>query len=269
MTLVRHQPLIDSGKWSEWCICEDTELGLRLLESGYELRYIDDTFGRGLTPSDFKALKSQRFRWAFGAMQILKHHLPKLLGDSTLTFGQRYHFLTGWFGWLGDALQLIFTIGSIAWTIAMLAFPTAFSLPVSIMITPILCFLIIKAALGPVLYRKTMNCSWKDIFGASLASLGLSHAIARGVMMGIVKKDGVFKVTAKGKAKINKLEILNPIVEEFSLLTALIVCSLAMLITRGFTNIDAQLWVTMLTLQALPYGSAVACQFIAQRPDSK
>jgi cytochrome bd-type quinol oxidase subunit 2 len=151
----------------------------------------------------------------------------------------------------------------------MLAFPTAFSLPVSIMITPILCFLVIKAALGPVLYRKTMNCSWKDIFGASLASLGLSHAIARGVMMGILKKDGVFKVTAKGKVKINKLEILNPIIEEFSLLSALIICSLAMLITRGFTNIDAQLWVTMLTLQALPYGSAVACQFIAQRPDSE
>lgn len=268
MTLVRHQPLVDFGKWSEWCICEDTELGLRLLENGYELRYIDDTFGRGLTPSDFKALKSQRFRWAFGAMQILKHHLPKLIGDSTLTFGQRYHFLTGWFGWLGDALQLIFTIGSIAWTVAMLAFPTAFSLPVTIMITPILCFLAIKAALGPVLYRKTMNCSWKDIFGASLASLGLSHAIARGVMMGIVKKDGVFKVTAKGKVSINKLQILNPIIEEVTLLVLLIICGLAMLITRGFTNIDAELWVTMLALQSLPYASALACQIIAQRPDA-
>ena len=87
--------------------------------------------------------------------------------------------------------------------------------------------------------------------------------------MGIVKKDGVFKVTAKGKAKIKKLEILNPIIEEFSLLTALIIFSLAMLITRGFTNIDAQLWVTMLTLQALPYGSAVACQFISPRPDTE
>jgi cellulose synthase/poly-beta-1,6-N-acetylglucosamine synthase-like glycosyltransferase len=242
---------------------------LRLLEDGYELRYIDDTFGRGLTPSDFKALKSQRFRWAFGAMQILKHHLPKLIGDSSLTFGQRYHFLTGWFGWLGDALQLIFTLGSISWTIAMLAFPKAFSLPVSIMITPILCFLIIKAALGPVLYRKTMDCQWKDIFGASITGLGLSHAIARGVMMGLIKKDGVFKVTAKGKSKINKLEMLNPIVEEFTLLTALIVSSLAMLISRGFTNIDAQLWVTMLALQALPYGSAVACQLIAQKNDDK
>jgi cellulose synthase/poly-beta-1,6-N-acetylglucosamine synthase-like glycosyltransferase len=270
MTLVRYEPLMAHGQWSEWCICEDTELGLRLLENGYELRYVDDTFGRGLTPADFKALKSQRFRWAFGAMQILKHHFKHLIGDSTLTFGQRYHFLTGWFGWLGDALQLIFTIGSIAWSVAMLAFPTAFSLPVRIMIMPILCFLAIKAALGPVLYRKTMkHCGWMDIFGASLASLGLSHAIARGVMMGLIKKDGVFKVTAKGKVlNLNKFEILKPIIEEVSLLTALLICGLAMLVTRGFTNIDAQLWVAMLMLQALPYASALACQIIAQRPDT-
>lgn len=267
MTLVRHQALVENGKWSEWCICEDTELGLRLLENGYELRYIDDTFGRGLTPADFKSLKSQRFRWAFGAMQILKHHLPKLLGDSTLTFGQRYHFLTGWFGWLGDALQLFFTIGSIGWTIAMLAFPSAFSLPVTIMIVPILCFLIIKAALGPILYRKTMDCSWTDIFGASLASLGLSHAIARGVIMGIIKKDGVFKVTAKGKSKSKKFEIFNPIIEEVTLLIALTLCSFFMLSTRGLNNTDAQLWVAMLSLQCLPYASAVACQFISQRPN--
>ena len=152
----------------------------------------------------------------------------------------------------------------------MLAFPTAFSLPVRIMIMPILCFLAIKAALGPVLYRKTMkHCGWIDIFGASLASLGLSHAIARGVMMGLIKKDGIFKVTAKGKVlNLNKFEILKPIIEEVSLLTALVICGLAMLMTRGFTNIDAQLWVAMLMLQALPYASALACQIIAQRPDT-
>ena len=267
MTLVRHQSLTDVGGWSEWCICEDTELGLRLLEDGYELRYIDETFGRGLTPADFNALKSQRFRWAFGAMQILKHHLPKLLGKSTLNFGQRYHFLTGWFGWLGDALQLIFTIGSIGWTLAMLAFPQSFSLPVAIMLTPILCFLVVKGALGPVLYRKTMRCSWTDIFGASLASLGLSHAIARGVFMGLIQEHGVFKPTAKGKGMGGKLNLLNPIQEEVLLLLALILCSVAMLATRGFNNIDAQLWVTMLALQSLPYVSTLACQIIAQMPD--
>ncbi len=269
MTLVRHKALVNSGGWSEWCICEDTELGLRLLEDGFELRYVDATFGRGLTPADFNALKSQRFRWAFGAMQILKHHLPKLLGNSTLTFGQRYHFLTGWFGWLGDALQLFFTLGSIAWTLAMLTFPTAFSLPVAIMLTPIIFFLVIKGALGPVLYRKTMSCSWADIFGASLASLGLSHAIARGVMMGLIQKRGVFKVTAKGKTINSKMQLINPIREELLLLTALLASSLAMLITRGFSNIDAQLWVTMLMLQSLPYWSTLACQIIAQQPDKE
>ncbi len=268
MTLVRNQALQAVGGWSEWCICEDTELGLRLLENGYDLRYVDETFGRGLTPSDFNALKSQRFRWAFGAMQIIKHHLPKLLGRSSLSFGQRYHFLTGWFGWLGDALQLFFALGSIGWTLAMLAFPKSFSLPVAIMLTPILCFLLVKGALGPVLYRKTMRCSWADIFGASLASLGLSHAIARGVFMGLIRRDGIFKPTAKGK-NAGKKTLFSPIREESLLLLALILCSAGMLMTRGFNNIDAQLWVMMLALQSLPYISTLACQVISQLPDQK
>jgi len=265
MTLIRHQALKDLGGWSEWCICEDTELGLRLLESDYELRYVDDTFGRGLTPANFNALKSQRYRWAFGAMQILKRHIPKLVGKSNLTFSQRYHFLTGWFGWLGDALQLIFTLGSIFWSLAMLAFPSNFSLPVTIMIVPILCFLAIKAALGPILYRKTMQCSWADIFGASLASLGLSHAIARGVMMGILQKVGVFVVTAKTKTAVSKWQLFAPIREELMILIALILAATAMLFSRGLTNIDAQLWVSMLALQSLPYISALACQLLAQK----
>lgn len=265
MTLIRHQALQDLHGWSEWCICEDTELGLRLLEQNYELRYVDENFGRGLTPASFKALKSQRYRWAFGAMQILKRHMPRLIGKSNLSFSQRYHFLTGWFGWMGDALQLIFTIGSIFWTLAMLWFPKMFSLPVTIMIVPIICFLAIKAALGPILYRKTMQCQWVDIWGASLASLGLSHAIARGVLMGLAKKAGVFVVTAKGKVIASKWKIFNPVSEELLMLIALILAGFAMLITRGFDNLDAQLWVTLLALQSMPYASAIACQLIAHQ----
>lgn len=265
MTLIRRESLQSLGGWSEWCICEDTELGLRLLETNMELRYIDETFGRGLTPANFKALKSQRNRWAFGAMQILKHHMPKLLGKSTLNFSQRYHFLTGWFGWFGEALQLIFTVGSIFWTMAMLLFPKHFSLPVVVMIVPILCFLAIKAILGPMLYRKTMHCEWKDIFGASLASLGLSHAIAKGIINGLTHKAGVFVVTAKTKAKLSNWQLIDPIREELAILIALIVSSLAMLYSRGFSNLDAQLWVSMLALQSLPYLSAVACQWLSEK----
>jgi len=121
--------------------------------------------------------------------------------------------------------------------------------------------------MGPMLYLKTMTCKWIDIFGASVASLGLSHAIARGIISGLIKKDGVFKVTAKGKGlnKTNWFDWIAPIQEELFLLCALTICSIAMLITRGISNIDAQIWVAMLSLQSLPYLSAVACQIISKK----
>src|SRR5690606_32904382 len=98
MTMIRRE-LLDRLGWAEWCICEDAELGLRVLESGHETVYVDQAFGRGVTPADFAAYKSQRFRWAFGAMQILRRHWRELLHRGSLNAAQRYHFLTGWFSW--------------------------------------------------------------------------------------------------------------------------------------------------------------------------
>src|SRR5574337_1051550 len=186
MTLVRRKSLDEVGGWSEWCICEDTELGLRLIEKGCETRYVDHILGRGLTPADFAAIKSQRFRWAFGAMQILKGHLKYILGPSKLNFAQRYHFLPGWFAWFGDALQLVFAFASILWTLGILVAPKSFGLPVVSLALPMLGFMVFKAALGPILYRRTMDCPWLDILGASVLSVGISHAISRGIFAGIV-----------------------------------------------------------------------------------
>ena len=39
------------GGWSEWCITEDTELGLKLFEAGYEAAYIPQSMGAGLSPT--------------------------------------------------------------------------------------------------------------------------------------------------------------------------------------------------------------------------
>src|SRR5690606_7143144 len=130
-------------------------------------------------------------------------------------------------------------------------------LPVSILLMPIICFLLIKSAMGPILYRKTMICGWLDILGASIACMGLSHAIAKGIIMGIVKRDGVFKPTAKGKNLAGKLSVIEPVREELLLLLSLIFSAIAMLVSRGVENLDAQLWVAMLSLQSLPYISAV------------
>ena len=83
MTLVRRDALEEVGGWAEWCITEDAELGLRLFEAGYEAAYIPRSYGRGLMPDTFIAYKSQRYRWAYGAMQILKHHAGALLRPAT------------------------------------------------------------------------------------------------------------------------------------------------------------------------------------------
>src|SRR5690606_30242112 len=40
MTLVRAESLQQHGRWSEWCICEDSELGLRLMKEGMRTVYI-------------------------------------------------------------------------------------------------------------------------------------------------------------------------------------------------------------------------------------
>ena len=267
MTLVRRLALEEVGGWSEWCICEDTELGLRLIEKGYDTRYVDHILGRGLTPSGFAAIKSQRFRWAFGAMQILKAHLPQMIGRSNLNLAQRYHFLTGWFAWLGDALQLVFAFGSLAWTLGILLFPKAFGLPVTALAMPILGFMAFKAALGPILYRRTMDCPWKDILGASILSVGLAHAIARGVFAGLVKKKGVFVVTPKGWHSGGALAFFNPIREEVGMLIALLMGAITLVAQRGADNLETQLWVGILCLQCIPYVAAILCQVAAYMPE--
>ena len=79
MTLVRRDLMEELGGWATWCITEDTELGLRLMEKGYGAMYSRERFGHGLTPDHFAGYKKQRFRWAYGAMQIMKAHAGKML----------------------------------------------------------------------------------------------------------------------------------------------------------------------------------------------
>ena len=75
----------------------------------------------------------------------------------------------------------------------------------------------------------------------------------------------MFVVTNKTKAKLSNWQLIAPIKEELLILVALLLCSAAMLYSRGFSNLDAQLWVSMLALQSLPYWSALTCQWISEK----
>ncbi|AHX14485.1 benzoate transporter [Dyella jiangningensis] len=270
MTMVRRSALEGTGGWSEWTICEDAELGLRLMHAGYELVYVDELMGKGLTPADFKAYKSQRYRWAFGAMQILKGRWNWMTKKGPLSSGQRFHFLTGWFSWFADALHLIFTMMAIFWTAGMVAFPTLFSLPMQLFLIPVIGFFFAKAIFGIVLYRARVPCSWYDTLMASLASMGLSHAIARGILHGLTREKTSFVVTAKSRRLGgSNFAAFAPVREELLMAIALTACVIGMALSFGTQYVEGQLWMFILAAQSIPYVSAVVGAWIAHKAGDK
>jgi len=270
MTMVRRSALEGTGGWSEWTICEDAELGLRLMHAGYELVYVDELMGKGLTPADFKAYKSQRYRWAFGAMQILKGRWQWMTQKGPLSAGQRFHFLTGWFSWFADALHLIFTLMALFWTAGMVAYPQYFSLPMQLFLIPVIGFFFAKAIFGIVLYRARVPCSWYDTLMASLASMGLSHAIARGILHGLTREKTSFVVTAKSRRMGgSSFAAFAPVREELLMAIALVLCIVGMALGYGTRYIEGTLWMFILAAQSIPYVSAVVGAWIAHTAGDK
>ncbi len=270
MTMVRRSALEGTGGWSEWTICEDAELGLRLMHAGYELVYVDELMGKGLTPADFKAYKSQRYRWAFGAMQILKGRWDWMVKPGPLSSGQRFHFLTGWFSWFADALLLIFTLMALYWTAGMIAFPALFSLPMQLFLIPVIGFFFAKMVFGIVLYRARVPCGWRDALMASVASMSLSHAIARGILHGLTRKKTAFIVTAKSRRLGESgFAAFAPAREELLMALALTLCVIGMALTYGTRYTEGTLWMFILSAQSVPYFSAVAAAWIAHKAGDK
>ena len=145
MCVVRRAALEEVGRWSEWCITEDTELGLRLFEAGHTAVYIPVTLGRGLMPDTYDAYKSQRYRWVYGAMQIMKRHSAAIFrGKSKLTWAQRYHFIAGWIPWMADGLALIFAVFALIWTALMVIAPKHFDVPLTALSSVVLALFAIK-----------------------------------------------------------------------------------------------------------------------------
>ena len=115
MGLLRRSVLDSLGGWDEWCITEDAEASLRMLKAGYSGLFVSRSYGQGIMPLTFAALKSQRFRWCFGGMQLLRKHWRSLVPwdrspDNHLSIAQRTDYLVSALQWLNDLLYLGFTL---------------------------------------------------------------------------------------------------------------------------------------------------------------
>ncbi len=265
MTLVRATALRGAGGWSGECVCEDSELGLRLLAHGARLVYVDEVYGAGLVPQDFDACRRQRRRWAQGAMQIMRQHRGALFGRSPLTLGQRYHFVAGWLPWIGDALNLAFTLAAMLGAVAVLAVPQWAGPPMLLFAVPLAVLLVVRLLLVPVLYARRVGCRPIDVAGAALVGLGLSHAIARGVIAGLFSRaGGVFEVTRKAGSGAPPSSG-SGVREEAALLGGLVACLLGLAIDMLTSHRQHGGWLLLLGLQCLPGVAALVCAWLGTR----
>ncbi|MCF3629626.1 glycosyltransferase family 2 protein [Thalassospiraceae bacterium LMO-SO8] len=269
MLLVRRAAFDAVGGWSPDTITEDTELGLRLFEAGYHAHYTRRRYGWGLLPDTYRAFKTQRHRWAYGAVQIFfKHWRHMLPGAKTLTRAQKVHYVTGWLHWLSDSVGALAAVVNLAWV--------PFILFVGVMLPPIPFTLPILAAFAAgllhcvLLYAARVKIGPARIAGAALAAASLQWTVARAIYDGIKVPNLPFQVTQKGKAeKTNapavKAAPASPVRTETRIGLALMTSSAALFAVNTTGIVELYLFAGTLLVQSLPFLAATAMYALERR----
>jgi len=267
MTMIR-RTVMDELKWADWTICEDAELGLRVFKKGYSAAYAHDSFGKGLMPDTFIDFKKQRFRWAYGAIQIMKGHARSLfLGQgSALKSGQRYHFIAGWLPWVADGLNIFFTAGALLWSAAMIIVPQRVDPPLLIFAIPPLALFFFKFGKIVFLYQRAVGVNLKDAFCAALAGLALSHTIAKAVLYGFFTTSIPFFRTPKMRNSHGLMVALAEAREEVFIMLLLWGAAIGISIVQGLPSADVKFWVATLLVQSLPYLAALIMALLSSQP---
>ena len=203
MGLIRRVALDELGGWDEWCITEDAELSLRLLRAGWSGLHLDQSWGHGIMPLTFEALKGQRYRWCFGGIQILRMHWRSLVPGRTskrnhLSTAQRWAYLAGAIQWYGDLLGLAFFV----FLLAGAADLTTGDGQIFRKLTPFLLTTVpVLFALGLVravaLLRRGTGATWRQAIGALFIWQSTSLAVARASVLGLFARKAAFLRTPK------------------------------------------------------------------------
>ena len=256
MCLVRRAALDQAGGWSSDTICEDTDLGLTILELGWLAHYTNRRYGFGLLPDTFEAYKKQRHRWAYGGFQILKKHWRRFLpGASMLTREQKRQFALGWLNWLGaECLGVGVAILNLLW-VPFVAF-VGIAIPDQILTIPILAAFAVSLLHFTALYRLRVVIPASQLLGALLTAMSLQWTVARAVTHGVVRDHLPFVRTAKGGRA--------PQASNFSafwetvLGTLLLISAAALIATNDKEIREINIFAAVLVVQSLPFLAAVA-----------
>jgi cellulose synthase/poly-beta-1,6-N-acetylglucosamine synthase-like glycosyltransferase len=203
MGLIRRVALDELGGWDEWCITEDAELSLRLLRAGWSGLHVDQSWGRGIMPLTFEALKGQRYRWCFGGIQLLRMHwrsmMPGRQGrENHLSAGQRWAYLAGAAQWYGDLLSLLFFIFLLAGAANLATGGGQLFRKLTVFLVSAVPVMVLLGLVRAItLLRRGTGASWRDAIGAFFIWQSTSLVVARASVLGLFAKKAAFLRTPK------------------------------------------------------------------------
>ena len=262
MCLIRRSALDRLGGWSSETIVEDTEFGLRLLESGYRSLYTNRRYGWGVLPDTLKAFQTQRHRWAYGAVQVIRKHWPHMVpGARTLTGAQKVQFVNGWLCWLSEALGAAAAFSNLLWVPAILFIGVL--IPTIPLTLPIAGAFAVNLLHCLLLYRARVRAPLSHILGAAIASMSLQLTVAKAVLTGVLRPVQPFQRTDKGgNARPKKTE--NPARWETGLGVLLLLSAVVLFISNEGRIAELQVFAATLVIQALPFLAATWMRVIEQ-----
>ena len=256
MCLIRRDALISTGGWSSDTIVEDTDLGLAVLEHGWQIHYTNRRYGHGLLPDTFEAYKKQRHRWAYGGFQILRKHWRHLLPRARgLTREQKREYALGWLNWLGaESIGVVVAILNLVW-VPVVAF-AGIAIPDKILTMPILAAFVVSLVHFIALYRLRVAIPLGQMVGAVFAAMSVQWTVARAVGYGVWKESLPFTRTAKGGTTRKGPDF--PAFWE-AVMGALLLVGAAIVVVTNYKQIhEINIFALVLVVQSLPFLAAVA-----------
>jgi hypothetical protein len=255
MCLIRRAALDSAGGWSSDTIVEDSDLGLTVLEQGWQVHYTNRRYGHGLLPDTYDAFKKQRHRWAYGGLQIIKKHWRRFLpGARGLTRDQKREYALGWLNWLGaESLGVVVAILNLLWVPAIVLFDIA--IPDKILTIPIIAAFVVALAHFITLYRLRVAIPLGQMLSSVFAAMSVQWTVARAVAIGLCKEGLPFMRTAKGGATRR-----GPDFAAFweGILAALLLLAAAFVVMTNYKQIrELNIFAGVLVIQSLPFVAAV------------
>jgi cellulose synthase/poly-beta-1,6-N-acetylglucosamine synthase-like glycosyltransferase/exo-beta-1,3-glucanase (GH17 family) len=256
MCLIRRTAMEGAGGWSSDTICEDSDLGLTIMELGWRAHYTNRRYGWGLLPQDYLAFTTQRARWAAGAVQIVKKHWRQFLpGASRLDHDQKREFIFGWLTWFGaEIIAVAAAMLNLIW-VPFVVFQLVV-IPDVLLTLPILAAFFVSLIHFVSSYRLRVGVPYRQMLGAMVVFMSVQWTVASAAFKAALPaRQNYFHRTRKGNGA--------PVLTGFTampeaVIGGLLVTSAVIVYATNFYRFfETDLFAGILLIQSLPFLSAV------------